>query len=359
MMTMPPLLLAEIKIASIPAAMKALDQLDVDIRNAPALDALSDLAHLAAGLQRRWQPIKAVADRAGICWINAEVRLGEELAKIPKAKGTRGQFKGSTDGGISGGSIVAPPEDDAPSRAELGIAKKHASRAEKLAAMPAAERKELVDRLVADGKPVSSNAVLAKKRVQNKTEKKHEIAKAAFSCDGPFDCVVIDPPWPMQKIDREERPNQDAFAYPVMIERELADFWRRHITAKLSQDCHVFCWTTQKFLPMALRLLEAWSLKYVLAMVWHKAGGFQPVDLPQYNCEFVIYARKGSPVFTETTDFNCCFSAPRREHSRKPDYFYDVIRRVTGGSRIDVFSREPRDGFAQFGNESDKFSGAA
>jgi len=37
-----------------------------------------------------------------------------------------------------------------------------------------------------------------------------------FSEDGPFGTVVLDPPWDMQKIDREVRPNQDAFDYPVM-----------------------------------------------------------------------------------------------------------------------------------------------
>jgi N6-adenosine-specific RNA methylase IME4 len=170
------------------------------------------------------------------------------------------------------------------------------------------------------------------------------------------DVVVIDPPWPVQKIDRDVRPNQDALDYPTMSEDEIRAFWLRNIADKLVDNCHVFCWTTQRFLPATLRLIEAWSLKYVLVMGWLKPGGFQPVGLPQYNLEHIVYARKGTPVFIDTKNFNCGFAAPRREHSRKPEIFYDTIRRVTGGSRIDVFSREQRKGFLQYGNEPRRFS---
>jgi N6-adenosine-specific RNA methylase IME4 len=174
--------------------------------------------------------------------------------------------------------------------------------------------------------------------------------------DGKFGCIVIDPPWDMQKIERDVRPNQVAFDYPTMTEEELAAF---PVADMAADDCHLFCWTTQKFLPAGLRLLEAWGFHYINLMVWHKPGGFQPVGLQQYNCEFVLYGRKGSAKFTETKDFPCAFYAPRREHSRKPDEFYDTIRRVTDEGRIDVFSREARDGFAQFGNEINKFGNVA
>lgn len=173
---------------------------------------------------------------------------------------------------------------------------------------------------------------------------------------GKYTTIVIDPPWDMQKIERDVAPNQVGFDYPTMNEDELAEF---DVEGMSHDHCHLFCWTTQKFLPMTLRLIEQWGFRYVLTMVWHKNGGFQPFGMPQYNCEFAVYARKGTPIFMDTKAFPTCFNAPRREHSRKPDEFYDVIRRVTDGDRIDVFSREARDGFAQFGNEADKFSEAS
>ena len=163
---------------------------------------------------------------------------------------------------------------------------------------------------------------------------------------GQYRTIVVDPPWPMEKIEREVRPNQAGFDYPTMSIEEIAS-----MTLPIADDAFVFLWTTQKFLPSAFRIMEAWDLKYRFTMVWHKNGGIQPYNSAQFNCEFVLLGSKGAPLFADLKAFKTAFNAPRQGHSIKPDEFYDLIRRVTLEPRLDMFSRREIEGFDVWGNE--------
>lgn len=165
---------------------------------------------------------------------------------------------------------------------------------------------------------------------------------------GQYDVIVIDPPWPMKKIVRDIRPNQVAeIDYPIMGLDEI-----KNIKIPAVDNCHLFLWVTHRFLPDSFSVIESWGFNYICCFVWHKPGGFQPIGLPQYNCEFVLYCRKGTPKFTDLKAFSVCFTADRGAHSEKPEEFYQVVQRVTSGKRLDMFSRRKITGFESWGYES-------
>jgi N6-adenosine-specific RNA methylase IME4 len=223
-----------------------------------------------------------------------------------------------------------------------------------LAARPAAQiakmdrpEREAVVKKIQAGMSNASQAIREVKREAVVERLENVEAQEAKAVQGVYDVVVIDPPWAMEKIERDVTPTQVAFEYPTMSIDDIAA-----LNIPTAEDCHVFLWTTQKFLPDALDLINRWGFKYVLTFVWHKNGGFQPFGLPQYNCEFAVYARKGTPKFVDFKDFPTCFNANRGAHSEKPEEFYATLRRVTAGRRLDMFNRRKIDGFDGWGKEA-------
>ena len=269
--------------------------------------------------------------------LRVDRKLGEWSSGLEKLPGQRTDLTSNIKLEVAKSEILK----------EIGIAPQEMNRKETIASVPEEDFEEHVAKIKADKKELTSISVhrLAKRKEQEDYFKTLEDYNRSF--DGKYDVIIIDPPWDMKKIDMEVTPNQTGFDYPTMTEEELSE-----MELPIADDCHVFVWTTQKFLPTAFRLVEIWGLKYTILFVWHKNGGFQPFSLPQFNCEFILYARKGNPKFVDTKSFPTCFNADRTGHSRKPKEFYDTIRRVTAGRRIDIFGRRNMEGFDSWGNES-------
>ena len=188
---------------------------------------------------------------------------------------------------------------------------------------------------------------LTRKRNQRKAERLRSNPPPLPA--GEYRCILIDPPWPMARIQRTARPDSKPdFDYPTMQVAEIANL---DIPAMLAPDAWVFLWTTQRFIWDSYKIIKGWGLRYRFMMVWHKNGGFQVWNYPAFNGEFIIAAARGKPQFVDTSAFPCVFSAPRGGHSEKPLEFYQMIARTTLGPRLDMFARKAHEGFTVWGNE--------
>lgn len=222
-----------------------------------------------------------------------------------------------------------------------------------VASLPPAEQVALLSRAEQEGWP---SARLRKEAASGKQA-------AAMAAAGPlpagkYRCVVIDPPWPVEKIEREERPNQRReLDYPVMT---LGDIGRRvgGMLAQVAEEggCHVYLWVTHKHLPAGLSFFTAWGVTFQCHLTWVKPTGMTPYSW-QYNTEPVLFGCIGSLPLADlglqiAFEEAIAFKADTQGHSAKPDKFYDLVRAASPGPRLSLFERRAIPGFDVWGDEA-------
>jgi N6-adenosine-specific RNA methylase IME4 len=185
--------------------------------------------------------------------------------------------------------------------------------------------------------------------------------------EGRFSVIVIDPPWPLEKVaaDLEARDEEPDLPYPTMSIDQIREWGLKHFfpDKRTADDCHLFLWFPDAFKEIVYDLVRAWGFEPSRVHTWNKKTVNGEIDahylpgLPGYNSESVLYARRGSPRFDHIagSGFVTCFDGVNQGHSRKPVEFYEIVRKVTEGRRIDIFSRSRHEGFEACGNEVDKF----
>jgi N6-adenosine-specific RNA methylase IME4 len=180
-----------------------------------------------------------------------------------------------------------------------------------------------------------------------------------------YDVIVIDPPWNYQ-LRSEKGQAKSAHAHYQC--RDLAWIKALPVGQLARAKTLLFCWATAPMLPEALEAMAAWGFAYKTQLVWRKVT---PSGKPRMGPGYVARTlhepvlvgaigrgtQEGAlPSLFDGVDL---FDGIAREHSRKPDEFYELVRRVTpDATRCDVFSRETRPGFDGWGDEVTKFNEA-
>lgn len=172
--------------------------------------------------------------------------------------------------------------------------------------------------------------------------------------------IVIDPPWGFDLYSEAGGEKSAMAHYDVMEDEAVLELPVGRLAA---ENCLLKCWATAPKLPLAIEAVRAWGFQYKSYMVWHKVTKNAKTRLGtgfrvRTTGEIVIVATIGNPV--QAIRPPTIFNGVAREHSRKPDEFYALCEKIMPNARrCDVFARERRPGWDVFGDEMDKFAGAA
>jgi N6-adenosine-specific RNA methylase IME4 len=216
--------------------------------------------------------------------------------------------------------------------------------------LPPAQRKQVLGKL-ADGADVKR--ALGEVKLEAKRALAEEIrANPIVTPDGRYQVIVSDPPW---KYDTraEDTSHRGKNQYPDMTTEEICAL---PVGTLAQDDCVLWLWTTNAFMRDAYRCLDAWGFKEKTILTWDKEL-LGLGDWLRNVTEHCILAVKGRPVVSLTNQ-TTIIREKRREHSRKPVAFYDLVEKLCPGSKLEMFSRSPRDGWGAWGAETGKFHAA-
>ena len=177
---------------------------------------------------------------------------------------------------------------------------------------------------------------------------KVEKLESPLDAQGLFQTIVIDPPWDWGD---EGDVNQFGRAKPEYHTMPISEIEGMPINKIADDNCHLYLWVTNRSLPKAFRLIEAWGFRYITCLTWVKPS----IGMGNYfrgSTEQVLFAVKGSQML-KRRDVGTHFEAKRGDgHSAKPDEFYSLVESCSYGPYIDVFGRKERDGWTVWGENS-------
>ncbi|QDM32074.1 hypothetical protein FNL55_12580 [Tardiphaga sp. vice352] len=301
--------------------------------------------------------------------VRAVKRLGELIVAQKETVGLhRGGRPAQT---CSDAEQVSPPTLE-----EAGIDRKLSSHAQRVAALGDIRFEALMGMMrqrAMDGGPVLVD-ILKIDSENEQRESRRTLARdlsnraAELPSGRKYPCAYIDPPW-LRKQGVTNRSYENH--YPTMPWDEILALMGK-VSDLLLPDAWVFLWIPRAHLlalhpvPMefktddgevierAVKLPLAWAVaraagcdSYSTCFVWTKNDEDHPDDIgggiivrDQDELLLLFKRGRGLPKPARDEIFNSNHRERKREHSRKPDHYRDMIQTMTGGLPVlELFAR--------------------
>lgn len=185
-----------------------------------------------------------------------------------------------------------------------------------------------------------------------------------------FAAIVADPGTRFETFSAKgESSRTPQKKYTTLSDEEIAALPVAELAAR---NCHLFYWDTTARVAAGrhIPIIRAWGFEpTAVAFTWFKLKPSEPATpffLPREsmnfgpgmttrkNTEVCILGRRGSPKRLSASVREEIF-APRREHSRKPEEFYERVQQYAAGPYLELFARQMRAGWSAWGDQTNKF----
>lgn len=171
-----------------------------------------------------------------------------------------------------------------------------------------------------------------------------------------FSTILADPPWRFTNRTGKVAPEHKRLRrYDTMSIDQICGL---DVASLAEANCHLYLWCPNALLPWGLQVMEAWGFGYKGNLVWYKIrkdGGPDGRGVGFYFrnvTELLLFGVRGKmrTLPPGRSQVNI-IRTRKREHSRKPTESYEVIESCSPGPYLELFARETRRGWVQWGDE--------
>lgn len=173
---------------------------------------------------------------------------------------------------------------------------------------------------------------------------------------GRYGSILIDPPWRFNNRTGKVGPeHRRLHRYGTLSFDEIA---RLPVPELALPASHLYLWCPNALLLEALNIMKGWGFTYKTNIVWYKVrkdGGPDGRGVGFYFrnvTELVLFGIRGRvrTLAPGRSQVNIIVTR-KQEHSRKPDELYEIIERCSPGPHLELFARNHRKGWTQWGDE--------
>jgi N6-adenosine-specific RNA methylase IME4 len=171
-----------------------------------------------------------------------------------------------------------------------------------------------------------------------------------------FGTILADPPWQfMNRTGKMAPEHRRLHRYKTM---KLEEICAVPVADAAADQSHLYLWVPNALVAEGLAVMRAWGFTYKTNIVWYKVrkdGGPDGRGVGFYFrnvTELLLFGTRGRlrTLAPGRREVNVVVSR-KQDHSRKPRQVYEIIERCSPGPFLEMFARDHRRGWTQWGDE--------